>query len=307
MDLIAKLLTSSMFQSYVAKCLASLLRHVATLVAGALLVGDTDGQAKFIGAVMMIGALVWSWWQKRGMRLAIDEYKALMAKGAAVVMLALALAAVAPRASLAADVAPPAAAAPVLQMPSLSVPVPCSMSNCSGWYLGFGMSGNGSNLDIVANGINQSVFSAGGILDVHGGYQFWDGNYFFAVEGGVGNEFAKAQPVAGAVSLNTIVGYELVKVGGALSGLINPSTSTTTPGQAPAAIAVPASLSKIYMSPYFAAGAIQRGGYSQWVTGAGAEFVLAAAWSMDLRYLYAPSSNSLPSTNIITIGLNRHF
>jgi hypothetical protein len=184
----------------------------------------------------------------------------------------------------------------------------CTLSSCSGWYVGAGLTGDGSNADIIGNGINQSVFSSGGILDVHGGYQLWNGTYFAAAEGSLGNEFTRNQRLS-SIGAQTLVGYEIVKLGVGLAGLLNPSSATapTTPGQSPVAINVPASIANMLMSPYVTFGAMQRRGISQWVSGAGAEFVVASGWSLDIRYLYAPSQDALPSTNLVTLGLNRHF
>jgi hypothetical protein len=54
-------------------------------------------------------------------------------------------------------------------------------------------------------------------------------------------------------------------------------------------------------------GAVQRKGISEWVTGAGSEFVLAQNWNLDIRYLYAPTQSGLDAMNLVTIGANYHF
>ncbi|SHG92566.1 hypothetical protein [Bradyrhizobium erythrophlei] len=171
----------------------------------------------------------------------------------------------------------------------------CLINSCTGWYAGVGLTGNGTNADILGSGLNGSVFAAGGMLDMHGGYQLWNGTYFAAVEAGLGYQF---QNGAIAVTTNNLTGYEIVKFGGNLSGLVNNASSP---------IAIPSSLSNVLMSPYFAMGAIQRDGVSQWATGAGAAFLLATNWDLDIRYLYAPAAGNVGSDNLVTIGLNKHF
>ena len=182
-------------------------------------------------------------------------------------------------------------------------PADCTPASCSGWYAGVGLTGNGTNADIIGNGLNQSVFAAGGILDLHGGYQMWNGTYLFAVEAAVGNQFSNG-PV-NQFGAKTLVGYEIVKFGGALSGLFN--QTSPAPGQAPASFSVPAAINQAMISPYFAMGAIQRAGINAWATGAGAEFALAQGWNLDTRYMFAPAQQGLNALNMITIGLNYHF
>ena len=182
----------------------------------------------------------------------------------------------------------------------------CTLTSCSGWYVGMGLSGNGSNADIIGNGINGSVFAAGGTIDVHGGYQLWNGSYFAAAEIGIGNEFLPSQPIS-TLGGQSLVGYEKVKLGMGLQGLFNPNTAPAVAGQAPTGINIPASIANVLMSPYVQFGAQQRKGVSQWISGAGAEFLIASHWNLDLGYTYATPVNALPSENKVTIGLNYHF
>jgi hypothetical protein len=110
----------------------------------------------------------------------------------------------------------------------------------------------------------------------------------------------------------SLVGYELVKFGGDLSGLVNQQNSATPPGQASGSLNVPQSLASQFIAPYIALGAVQRKGISEWVTGAGSEFVLAQNWNLenwnlDIRYLYAPAQSGLDAMNLVTIGANYHF
>lgn len=198
--------------------------------------------------------------------------------------------------ALAADVA---VKAPVAKVPT------CTITSCSGWYAGVGLTGIGTNANIIGNGIGGSVFAAGGEIDVHGGYQLWNGTYFAAVEAGIGNVFQPSQPVS--TLGKSITGYEIVKLGYGLQGLFNVTTAPAVGSQAPSGINIPASIAGSLMSPYILMGAQQRAGISQWVNGAGAEFLLASQWNLDLRYTYASPSGALPADNKVTIGLNYHF
>lgn len=202
--------------------------------------------------------------------------------------------------ALAADVSAPAPAPAVRFLQQQA----CTIQNCSGFYVGAGLTGNGTNADIVGNGINGSVFAEGGMIDLHTGYQLWNGQFFAALEAGVGYQYTN-----GGVALagTNVTGYEIVKLGYGLQGLINNSTSTTVPGQAPTAITVPASIENALMSPYIAMGGIQTRGVSVWANGAGAEFWLASHYNLDLRYMYAASQQGLAPVQQVTLGVNYHF
>lgn len=184
---------------------------------------------------------------------------------------------------------------------------PCVAGACSGWYAGFGAMGNGTNADIVGNGINGSVFAGGGALHVEGGYQFWSGSLFAAIEGSLGYEFTSN--VSSGVPSNNLtgsrfVGTELIKLG--YNFFPSTASATTAPSQSPVPLIVPANL-LASTTPYFAFGGMQRLGHNVWVNGAGLETVIAAGWSSHAEYLYAPAQNGLNATSIIRLGLDRHF
>lgn len=182
----------------------------------------------------------------------------------------------------------------------------CTLTSCSGGYVGFGLAGSGTSLDILGSGINQSIFGAGMDLNVHAGYQLWNGTYFAAIEAGIGNEFLPNQPL-NTLGGQSITGYEKVKLGMGLAGLFSPVTAPATPSQGPTPINIPASIAGALMTPYIEFGAQQRKGFSQLTTGAGAMFLLASHWNLDLDYTYASAQTSLPSENKVTIGLDYHF
>jgi hypothetical protein len=83
-------------------------------------------------------------------------------------------------------------------------------------------------------------------------------------------------------------------------------TATTAPSQSPTALIVPANLLAA-STPYFTFGGLQRNGQSMWVNGAGVDTVIAAGWTSSAKYLYAPSQNGMPATNLILFDLNKHF
>ena len=182
----------------------------------------------------------------------------------------------------------------------------CVPQSCSGWYAGFGILGDGNNADVVGNGVNGSVFSTGGALKVQGGYQLWNGQWFAAVEGSVGYEFT-TNATAGIITKDggsRFIGMELVKLG--YNFFPSPQSAAPTPGQSPTVLTVPANL-LASSTPYLTFGGMQRKGNSQWVNGAGIQTIIAAGWSTDVKYLYAPSQNGEAPANIVMFEVNKHF
>lgn len=292
--------------------LGSILRGAATAFAGWLGqqgLATADMQKEVIAAFMLFGAIGWSFWQKYGHSIAQAQLQRLMAsptvptaakmdaiKAAGAILIGLFLLHGEARA---ADNLP-------LKFPAFASAMPCTPQNCSGWYAGFGVLGDGGNVDIVGNGINGSVFSSGGVIKAQAGYQLWSGSWFAAIDASAGYEFT-TNTSAGirAPGGSKFVGTELIKLGyNFLSA--NPGTAMTTPSQLP--VSLPAASSLLAMStPYFTFGGMQRRGISEWVNGAGVQTVIAAGWSSDVKYLYAPSQQGVPATSIVMIELNKHF
>lgn len=196
-------------------------------------------------------------------------------------------------------------------IPTKAIPfansAPCIPQNCSGWYAGFGILGDGSNADIVGNGINGSVFSTGGAIKVQGGYQLWNGAFFAAAEGNIGYEFttnvSAGVPVAQKGG-SKFIGAELIKLG--YNFFPQATAAQTSPSQSPIPLIVPANL-LASSTPCLVFGGMQRRGVNQWVSGACVDTIIASGWSTSLKYLYAPSQQGLPATSVVMIDLNRHF
>lgn len=205
-----------------------------------------------------------------------------------------------PGAAVAADVGSPVTKAPALTTSG------CTLTNCSGGYAGFGLAGDATNANVIGNGVNGSVFAAGMGLDVHAGYQLWNGSYFAAIEGGIGNQFQPTQSIGSLGS--SFTGYEKVKLGMGLSGLLGGSfVAPSAPSQSPTTINLPATIMGALISPYVQVGAQQRHGISQLISGVGNQFLIASHWNLDIGYTYAPPAGTLASENKVKIDLNYHF
>jgi opacity protein-like surface antigen len=177
----------------------------------------------------------------------------------------------------------------------VATPIFCNAGACSGWYGGFGVLGDGSN------------FAAGGALKVQGGYQFWNGNWFAALDLSAGYEFTTATsanlPVVNGNG-SKFIGLETVKLG--YNFFPSAQLAPVTPSQSPIQLLAPANLMAA-STPYFRFGGLQRKGVNEWVNGAGVQTVIAAGWTSDVSYLYAPSQQGMPATSLVLIELNKHF
>lgn len=194
--------------------------------------------------------------------------------------LAIAAAAYAPAALLAADLTVKAA-------PAIAFANPCTVAtastplSCSGFYVGAGLAGAGSNADIVGNGINGSVFAGGITPTLGGGYQYVQNNWVFGAELDMGYAVNTNANVNGIG--NSFNGFRITedfKVGGNLAGILG----TQNP------ITVPASLANSVLAPYAHVGATQWEVPGAWaagnVSGAGLLFDIGPRTFGDLRYSY---------------------
>lgn len=153
--------------------------------------------------------------------------------------------------------------------------------SCSGAYVGGGLSGEGTNLDIIGSGINGSVFAGGMTPTFDMGYQYVKSNWIFAAEFDAGYSVGTNATVNGVG--NGFNGFRLtedLKVGGNLSGLLGT--------QAP--ITIPAQLANSVLGPYVHVGTTQWQLPGAWangvVSGAGVLFDISPRLFGDLRYTY---------------------
>lgn len=177
--------------------------------------------------------------------------------------------------------------------PAVAYANPCTVASaatplsCSGWYVGAGLAGQGSNADIIGSGINGSVFAGGMVPSVNGGYQYVQGNWLFGAELDVGY----------AINSNIAVGNfngfrmtEFFKAGGNLAGIFG--------GQSP--VTIPASLANSVLGLYVGVGATQWNlPGNTWATGvvsgAGLLFDISPRLFGDIRYTYTNFDNARAS------------
>lgn len=183
---------------------------------------------------------------------------------------------------------------------------PCTPVSCTGPYGGVQIGGNGTNLDIIGSGLNNSVFAGGAVAGVKAGYQYTDTKWILGAEASVNYQFQSNATVNG-VSGNTsgMFSYEVVKIGGNVSGLLGNS----------APITVPPSLANSQIGLYGLAGPCQRQfKTSGWCSGGGGEFDISTHIFVNIDYIHAQygagTLNGLAavsSEDRVMTGLNYKF
>lgn len=129
----------------------------------------------------------------------------------------------------------------------------CTPTSCTGFYVGGGLGGVGTNLDIIGNGLNGSA-GAGGMLPTFDvGYLYANGNWLFGAEASFAYQTNTAATLANAVSGNQsgILLTQGVKVGGNMAALLGNLGGGVAP------ITIPPSLANAVISPYLQGGAAE--------------------------------------------------
>ena len=210
------------------------------------------------------------------------------------ILYAFSLLLLAPVTGFAADLPPVVTKAPALVTASTA----CTTTplSCTGFYLGGGLAGAGSNADILGSGINGSVFAGGITPTIDAGYQYIQGNWVFAFEADAGYSVNTNAAVNGlGNSFNGARFEQLFKVGGNLAGLLG----TQPP------ITIPASLANSVLAPYVFDGIAEWDVPGAWaagnISGAGVLFDIGPKLFGDLRYSYT-NFNGAKAGNGLTIN-----
>jgi opacity protein-like surface antigen len=292
-----------MFDGILKNMLTDLIRGILFAVAGSLgLTGTTNQQ--FIAGGLAVFAGVWAWYENVGhqkianmLKYHADNPNATLVARARTLPETKQLMANMTHLLLAAFIALGMATPAFAQVAKAPVVVACPPM-CSGWTIGGGVGGVGSNLDILGGGLSNSVFAGGGVPYIELGYQFDNGMYFFRGDVRFGDQFAtKATTTLGTASENGILGEECVSVGLSLGSLLNNGATQ---------IPIPASFAAMLVSPYFGACGVERSFANGWATIAGAEFALTTNWLLKAEYQYinyGAATNGIAAINSENLGL----
>lgn len=198
-------------------------------------------------------------------------------------------------------------AQPVTKAPYVPV---CTTSNCTGFYVGGHVEGEGSNADIIGSGINGSIFAGGAGMGAHAGYQLWNGNFFAAGEIGGTYDVGGKSVIGNLANVSPWSVDYLGKFGIGLNGLFN---GAATPSQGP--VAIFQNLNAAMISPYGIIGGRTRNFGSGLVSGAGVEYTLGGGWNAYAEYLHVNYNQtvnglapvSIGTENVVRAGINRKF
>lgn len=168
-----------------------------------------------------------------------------------------------------------------LKAPAPPAKVPCTVTLCQNkWYIGGGMAGNGTNANIIGNGISGSVFAGGGIPFADAGWMTWNGVFLLGAEVGAGYQLNIAGGTLNGQNVNEqgYMAYQEFQVGGSLSTIFGNNSPPVVP---------PTGLTADIMAPYIAMGIEEHTFGTGWRTGAGIKFVLPNSnLILDLGYRY---------------------
>lgn len=187
----------------------------------------------------------------------------------------------------------------------------CTPTTCTGLYVGGGLGGVGTNLDVIGNGLKGSAFAGGMLPTAKIGYLYAKNDWLFGVEATASYQMDSAVTLANAVSGNQsgILFTQGVKFGGNFAKLL---------GVTPAApISIPPSLANAVISVYAQAGSAEHkkvGGFvSGMYSGAGVLFDTGPHSFVDIDYKniqYGATQSGAASfnmQNVITASWNYKF
>ena len=197
--------------------------------------------------------------------------------------------------ALIALVLPAAAADMAAKAPPLApVPYLCTTNQCTTLFGGISLLGQGSNIDIIGQGISNSVFANGGMAAGTLGGQYWNNGIFLGVENIAGWSFGAPSSVNG-VGVTQTGGLDVFwfEAGGSLGDLF---------GSGAAPVTINNALASDLISFYFGTGPAQPFGNSSlgtksfWTSGAGARYLLPNASRpilLDFKYIYGNNQNNV--------------
>lgn len=180
-----------------------------------------------------------------------------------------------------------------VKAPPKPVPVACSLTQCDVWFIGTGLYGAGSNIDIIGQGLSNSVFANGGLVMADVGGQMWFNGMFLGAENMAGWAFGSPSTING-VGTTMQGGLDVfwMEAGGSLGTLFG---SGSQPVQVNNALA--ADLISLYVGtgPAQPFGNSSLGTKSFWTTGAGARYLLPTPRPilLDIKYIFGNNQNNV--------------
>lgn len=185
----------------------------------------------------------------------------------------------------------------------------CTPTSCSGWYVGGGLGGVGTNLDVIGNGLQGSAFAGGILPTVKFGYLYAQNNWLFGAEATLAYQASTSATANGSSgNQDGLLLTQGVKFGGNFAALL---------GQTSSPITIPPTLANAVINIYAQAGTAEHQISGGFVTGeyggAGVLFDVGPHSFVDIDYkniqygATKSGSASFNSENVITASFNYKF
>jgi opacity protein-like surface antigen len=194
-------------------------------------------------------------------------------------------------------------------------PSSCTLTNCTGFYVGLNVQEQGGQFSLLSNGLGglaQNNFAMG----IQGGVEIYNGQWRLGFE--VGGDYGLSQvgtlPGGGnrklwSASQLACVGYTLAPLfGGTATPAVDTAGTPVTPS------AFPVALANALMSPCVLVGAWERPWGVGFAAGGRASALIAKGWTFDLDALHINYNNanvnpivSQQTESIVRGGVNYHF
>lgn len=188
----------------------------------------------------------------------------------------------------------------------------CTLNQCNVWFVGASITGMGSNVDIIGQGISNSVFANGGMIALNGGAQYWTNGIFVGAENMVGWSFGAPASVNGnSVTMQGGLDVLWAEAGGSLGDFFGSGAQPVTINNALASDLITLYVGTGPAQPF---GDSSLGTKSFWTSGAGARYLLPAARPilLDVKYIYGNNQNntglaSNKNVQLISVSLDLPF
>lgn len=169
-----------------------------------------------------------------------------------------------------------------------------------------------TSADVLGQGVQNSLAGGGQSLGVEGGYQFANGQYFFAGEA-FADYTVNGKPIAAGGPTPTAILGQGIKLGASLAAMFGPVSAAPTPSGLPSTILANT------ISPYVQFGIAERAwGDNTWSTGwysgAGMEWAVTQSWFLHTDYMHVIYGSStvapgqtLKTEDLVRVGLDYKF
>jgi len=184
------------------------------------------------------------------------------------------------------------------QAAKYGTPNVCNATDCSGWIVFADVAGVSTNLNVIGNGVNNSLAGGGQYFGAGFGYQYWDGKFYVSPTVFFDYSVGNAPAPSGMSAQRWMVG-EVLDIGAPLASLFGGIQPASTTG-------FTSILLSQTLSPFVTIGAAETGHDTAVVSGAGLAFWINQNWLAKGGYRYFAWNNNAP-TNEVYVSIAYKF